>query len=141
MKYINKIIEFFKYVTQTSNWLLHIILGIGIGNMLLCYVRNTFLQLIIAVLFTTVIAGLLEKGQSIVLKVKPDIRDVIATGILGGFISFLINITFYGIHFDTAKIENKEFLSIIFYSGVILVIYSIIHWTIIQFIKLKKENK
>jgi|LakMenEpi03Aug12_release.lakeMendotaPanAssembly.Ray.scaffolds.fasta_scaffold36423_9 hypothetical protein len=132
-RFIKLLLEAYK----TSNFKLHLILGTGISLMLLPYERAFILQFLIAIIFTTVIAGILEYGQKIFFpKAIPDMRDVITTGIYGGFSGWLIHQIIYGFTLYSENLpKDNIFLSTQFFTGLGLVVISITLWIIKQFKK------
>ncbi len=145
--------KFVSYTTGTSNWLLHIILGLGIANVLLSYQRHAVLQIIIALFGTFIIAGFLEFGQKIMAKLAkeilakfkinkniesiPSMRDAILTGIYGGLLSSLFHFIFYGMVFNSSK-TRIDFLNEPFYIGIALIVISTFIWIILQIKKIKQ---
>ena len=121
------------------NFLLHVILGTGIALMLTCYERQFALQFLFSIIFGLVIAAFGEKGQEIVFKSKPSMQDVIAGGLIGGFLGWLIHSFTYGFHLLSEDVVNDAFLSSQFFIGLGMVLLSSTIWVISEFIIKKKK--
>lgn len=128
-----------KNLIITINFFLHIILGTGIGLMLTCYERQFTLQFLFSIIFGLVIAAFGEKGQELIFKSKPSMHDVIAGGLIGGFLGWLIHSFTYGFHLLSEDVTNHAFLSLQFFIGLGMVLLSSSIWVIREFIIKKKK--
>lgn len=119
-----------------GNFVLHLMLGIGIASLFLKWERHFFLQLVICFLFPFGIAFFGEKFQK-KLGAKPNIYDALNTGI-AGLIFGIIYLFIFGWKFDEDIEPNQQPKIYMTYIGWSLIAISTIIWIIKQ--ALKKRN-
>jgi hypothetical protein len=115
---------------NAGNFVLHLMLGAGIAMLFLKWERDFIGQIAICTVIPFVICGILEYGQGFIPNVKRNIYDVFNSAI-GGFIVVLIYLTIYGFKWgtDIGPQEPKMFWH---YGGWVLIVVSILIWTVKQ---------
>lgn len=116
---------------SAGNFVLHLMLGIGIASLFLKWERHFFLQLVICFLLPFGIAFFGEYGQKKAFKAKPSIYDALNTGI-GGLIFGIIYLFIFGWKFDDDIDPNQQPKIYMTYIGWSLIAISTIIWIIKQ---------
>lgn len=120
-----------------GNFVLHLMLGIGIASLFLKWERHWFMQLVISFLFPFGIAFFGEKFQQ-KLGAKPNIYDALNTGI-AGLIFGIIYLFIFGWKFDEDIDPNQLPKMYMVYIGWSLIAISTIIWIIKQGMKFRNK--
>lgn len=118
-----------------GNFILHLMLGIGIASLFLKWERHWFLQLVISFLFPFGIAFFGEKFQK-ELGAKPNIYDAFNTGLAGLFYG-IIYLFIFGWKLDKHIDPNQLPKMYMVYIGWSMIVISSTIWIIKQFMKRK----